>query len=151
MKQLLIIFTILLTFFNCSVTKKPEFINIKNIHIKESNSKFVTVTANATFLNKNRIGGELQTDGIKVLINNSEIASISTEKFKVPAKQEFAIPLTAHIPTDSLFSNKNLSGLLGSFFAKKLKIQYLGDIKYKIWGVSHTYKVNKTENLKFKL
>ncbi len=151
MKHLVIISTILLTFFNCTVTKKPKFINIKNIHVLEASSKFITVSANAIFLNENRIGGELQTDGIKVLINNSEIASITTEKFKVPAKKEFAIPLTARIPKDSLFGNKNLGSLLGSIFGKKLEVQYKGDIKYKVLGFSHKYKVDETEELKIKL
>jgi len=78
------------------------------------------------------------------------MASVSTESFKVPAKKEFSIPLRADVPTDSLFSDKSLSGLLGSIFSKKLVVQYKGDIKYKVFGFSHAYAVDETEDVKIK-
>ena len=101
-------------------------------------------------MNPNDIGGELQTDEIKVFVNNNEMASVSTENFEVPAKKEFSIPLKTHVPTDSIFSNKNLGGLIGSLFSRQVKVQYKGDIKYKVFGFSHTYSVDVTENVKIK-
>lgn len=151
MKRAIILSTILLAFFSCSVTEKPEFINIKNIKVLESNSKFVTITADAIFINPNDIGGQLKTDAIKVFVNDTEMASISTESFEVPAKKEFSIPLKANIPTDSLFSNKSLGNLIGSLFSKRIKVQYKGDIKYKVFGFSHAYEVDQTEDIKIKL
>lgn len=151
MKKTLILLTILTCFVSCKVTEKPEFIKVENIKVIESTSKFITITADAFFLNPNNISGQLKTDGIKVIVNNSELASVTSESFKVPAKKEFSIPLQAKIPTDSLLSNKNLSSLLGSFLNKKLKVQYVGEIKYKVLGFSHTYNVDRTENVKIKL
>jgi hypothetical protein len=151
MKKVLILLTILTCFFNCKVTEKPEFIRVENIKVLESSSKFITITADALFLNPNSIGGKIKTDGIKVLVNNNHIGAVSSVSFGVPSRQEFTIPLQAKIPTDSLLSNKNLSSLLGSFFSKKIKIQYLGDIKYKILGFSHSYQVDRTEDIKIKL
>ncbi|WP_397362494.1 hypothetical protein [Olleya sp. R77988] len=151
MKYRLILLTILFTFFSCKVTDKPEFIKVENIKVLESTSKFVTISADAFFLNPNNIGGQLETDGIKIILNNNEIASVTAEKFKVPAKKEFTIPLQAKIPTENLLNDKNLSSILGSLFNKKMKIQYLGDIKYKILGVSHKYHVDRTEDVKIKL
>lgn len=151
MKRLIILSTILLFFFNCSVSEKPEFINIKNIKVTESNSKFITITADALFLNPNDIGGELKTDAIKVIVNDTEMASISTKNFEVPARNEFSIPLKANVPTDSIFSNKNLGRLIGSLFSKKIKVQYKGAIKYKVFGFSHAYQVNQTEDIKIKI
>ncbi len=150
MKQLIILSTIVMTFFNCSVNEKPEFLGVENIKVLESNSKYVTITADALFLNPNNIGGELQTDEIKVFINDNEMGTISTKSFKVPAKKDFSIPLKANIPTDSIFSDKNLSGLLDSLFSKKIKVQYSGDIKYKVLGFSSTYTIDKTEDVKIK-
>lgn len=150
MKQLIILSTILITFFSCSVNEKPEFLGVENIKVLESNSKYVTLTAEALFLNPNDIGGELQTDEIKVFVNDNEMGTISTKSFKVPVKKEFSIPLKANIPTDSIFSNKNLSGLIGSLFSKKIKVQYSGDIKYKVLGFSSTYTIDKTEDIKIK-
>ncbi|MFD1614269.1 LEA type 2 family protein [Gelatiniphilus marinus] len=151
MKPLIILSTILFVFFGCSVKEKPLFLNVENIKVVESTSKHITLTADALFLNPNDIGGELKTNEIKVFVNDNKMASVSTKSFNVPAKKEFSIPLKANIPTDSIFSNKNLSGLLGSLFSKQIKVQYKGDIIYKVLGFSYTYNIDKTENVKIKL
>jgi len=151
MKQLIILSTILLVAFSCTVKEKPEFLRVENIKVLESSSKDIKLTADALFLNPNTIGGELKTDKLKIFINNNEMVTVTTEIFKVPAKKEFTIPLQANIPTELIFSDKNLSGLLGSLFSKKLKVQYKGNIVYKILGFSHTYYIDKTETLKIKL
>tara|TARA_R110002049_G_scaffold306635_1_gene505475 strand:- start:50166 stop:50621 length:456 start_codon:yes stop_codon:yes gene_type:complete len=148
MKRLIILSTICAMLFGCSISEAPQFIGIENIQVLESTSKHVTFTADAFFINPNDIGGTLKTDEIKVFVNDNEMATVSTESFNVPAKKEFTIPLKTNIPTDSLYSNKNLSGLLGSLFSKKVKVQYKGDIKYKILGFSHSYSIDKTENVK---
>lgn len=151
MKRIIIFSTILLSFFSCSINEKPEFININDVKVLESNSKFITISANAFFVNPNVISGELKTDSVKIFINDNEIASISTGSFEVPAKKEFSIPLTAKVPIDSLYSKENLGSLIGSLFSKKVKIQYKGDIKYKVFGFSHSYHVDETETIKIKL
>lgn len=150
MKKLIILSTICIALISCSVNEKPQFIGLENIEVLESNSKYVTFTADALFLNPNDIGGELQTDDIKVFVNDNELASISTESFKVPAKKEFSIPLKTNILTDSLFSNKSIGGLIGSLFSKKIKVQYKGAIKYRAFGFSYIYNIDQTEDVKIK-
>ena len=151
MRKLIILSTILLTVFSCKVNEKPEFLRVENIKVLESTANSVTLTADAFFINPNDIGGELKSDGIKVFVNDNEMATVSSESFEVPAKKEFSIPLKAVIPADSIFSNKNIAGLIGSLFNKKMKVQYKGDIKYKTLGFSYTYEVDKTEDVKIKL
>ncbi|WP_452221037.1 LEA type 2 family protein [Lacinutrix salivirga] len=151
MKKLIILLTLLITFLSCSVKEKPVFLRVDNIKVDDSNSKFITLTADAYFINPNDISGELKTDEIKVFVNNNQMATVTTESFKVPAKKEFSIPLSANVPTDSLLSNKSLGGLLGSLLTKKMKVQYKGQIKYKVFGFSHTYDVDQTENVNIKL
>ncbi len=150
-KKLTILSTILLIVVSCKVKEKPEFLRVENIKVLESTAESVTLTADAFFLNPNDIGGELKSDGIKVFVNDNEMATVSSESFKVPAKKEFSIPLKANIPADSIFSGKNIGGLIGSLFSKNLKVQYKGDIKYKALGFTYTYEVDKTENVKIKL
>lgn len=150
MRKLIILSTICLALLNCSVNEKPQFVGIENIKVLESTSKHITFTADAFFINPNDIGGELQTDEIKVFINENEMATISTKSFKVPAKKEFSIPLKTNVPTDSLFSNKSIGGLIGSLFSKKVKVQYKGAIKYKVLGFSYSYNIDKTEDVKIK-
>jgi len=151
MKNLIILSTILITFIGCKVKEKPVFVRLDNIKVDESTSKFITLTADAYFMNPNDIKGGLKTDAIKVYVNDNEMATVTTESFKVPARKEFSIPLRAEVSTDSLFSNKSLGGLLGSLISQKMKVQYKGQIKYKVLGFSHTYDVDKTENVKIKL
>ncbi|MDG1729071.1 MAG: hypothetical protein P8K68_12815 [Algibacter sp.] len=150
MKKLIILSTICSLFMSCSINEKPQFIAIENIKVLESTSKYITFSADAHFINPNDISGELQTDEIKVFVNNNEMASVSTESFQVPAKKEFSIPLKTNIPTDSIFSNKSIGGLIGSLFSKKVKVQYKGEIKYKVLGFSHYYNIDQTEDVKIK-
>lgn len=150
MKRFIILSTILVTFFNCSVNEKPEFLGVENIKVLETSSEYITFTADALFINPNNIEGELQTENIKVYINDNEMASVLTESLKVPAKKEFSMPLKANVPIDSVFGDNNLGGLIGSLLSNKMKVQYKGDIIYKVLGFSHTYNIDKTENVKIK-
>lgn len=151
MKNILLLLLSCALFTGCNISEKPEFLKVENIKILESTADNITLSADALFNNPNDVGGELSTDQIKVLINENEMAYVSSETFKVPAKESFTIPLKAIIPKDSLLSNKSIGGLIGSLFSKNIRVQYKGDIKYKIFGFSHTYNVDKTENIKIKL
>ena len=151
MKKLIILLTLYITLFSCTVTEKPQFLGLENIKVLESTSKFITIGADAFFINPNDIGGKIKTDEIKVFVNDNEMATVSSESFDVPAKKEFSIPLKTKIPTDSLFSNKSIGGFIGSLFSKKVKVQYKGDIKYTILGFSHAYTIDKTEDIKIKM
>lgn len=150
MKRLIILLTILTSIFSCSVKEKPEFLGVENIYVTDSNSKRIIVTADARFLNPNIIGGALETDEIKIFVNDNEMGNVSAKRFDVPSEKEFSIPLRAEIPTDSLFSDKSLSGLLGSLFSRKIKVQYKGDITYRVFGFSYTYALDKTNDIKIK-
>jgi hypothetical protein len=143
----LLIYTLL---FNCSVTEKPEFIGLEKIEVVDSNSKSITLSADALFLNKNDVGGTLKTDDLKVYINDTEVAQIISDEFDVPRKEQFKIPLTVAVATDSLIDKKSLGGLIGSLISQRLKVQYKGAIKYKVFGYSSTYDVDETQDLKIK-
>lgn len=151
MRQSIILLTLFLTIFSCKVKEKPEFISLRNIAVTDSNSKSITLKADALFKNPNAISGKLWTDEIKVFVNGNEMAIVSSEAFDVPSKSEFTIPLVAKIATKELISDKNLGGLLSSLLSQKLQIQYKGDIEYKVFGFSHKYSLDKTENIKIKL
>lgn len=151
MKRFLLLLTILCTFFNCKVNEKPLFINVENIKVETSTSKHIILSADALFMNPNDIGGDLKTDEIKIYVNDNEVGHVSTKSFKVPAKNEFSVPLKATIPIDSLISGKSIGGLIGSLFSQNVKVQYRGNIIYKTLGFSYTYDVDETEDIKIKL
>ena len=151
MKKIILLSTLCFVFFSCSVKEKPEFLAVTNIKIIESNSKFISLSADALFKNPNDISGKLETEGIKVFVNDVEMATVSSKSFKVPSKKEFSVPLLVNIPTDSIISDKSLSNLISSLFSQKLKVQYKGELKYKVFGFSHTYPIDEIEDVKIKL
>lgn len=150
MKKHLLLILFFSLFYNCKISKKPTFVGVEKIKIINATKKNITLSANALFKNPNSIGGTLKTDGLKVLINNNEVANFVTETFKVPKKKEFTIPLTVSVSTDSILGQNKLGGLLGSLLSQNLNVQYKGKIDYKILGVSSSYDVDKTEKVKLK-
>ncbi|WP_194768547.1 hypothetical protein [Tamlana sp. I1] len=151
MKNLIILSTICLTLLHCTVREQPRFIGLENIQVLESNSEFITLSADALFINPNDIDGELSTNELKIFVNNKNLATIENQTYKVPAKKEFSIALTSKIPTDSLINTKNLVGLIDSFMSKTINVQYKGEIVYKVLGISKTYVIDKSEEIKINL
>ena len=131
--------------------EKPEFVGVDNLLIKDASSEVIYVSADAHFRNPNSIGGKLKTDGIKVFVNDVEMTTIVSEEFDVPAEDDFTIPLEAAIPSDSIFSNKSLGGLINSLFTESMKVRYKGEITYKILGFSYDYPIDTTDEVKIKL
>lgn len=146
-------FIIILFVLSCSVKKKPVFIKVDSIKIASVALDTIRLKAIAIFKNENNIGGKIATDEIKVIVNGNQLAQVSSEEFKVPANKEFSIPLKVVIPAKKVFdNNKNgvLGGLLNSLISKKIKVQLKGDLKYKVFGFSHIYSIDKTEDVNIK-
>lgn len=153
MKKLVFFIITTITIASCSVKKKPIFLKVDQIKVLSIASDTIRLKANAFFKNPNDIGGKLATDEIKVIINGTELAQVSSKEFKVPAREDFAIPLHVAIPAKKIFDNNKtgvLGGLLNSLLNKSVKIQLKGDIRYKILGFSHVYAIDKTEDVKIK-
>jgi len=142
---------IILFLSSCSVNKKPIFIKVDNIEVLQYAMDTIKLTADAFFENPNSVSGKISTDSIFVYMNNKKLARVSSKEFKVPAKKEFAIPMLVEIPTKQfLESNKNglLSGILNSVLNKSIKIQFKGDLKYKVLGFSRIYTIDQTQEIK---
>ncbi len=135
----------------CKVTEKPEFVGLENLLIRDGSKDLIMVSADAHFRNPNSVGGTLKTDGIKIFINDVEMATIVSDEFEVPAASDFKIPLNAGIPSDSLFSNKSIGGLIGSLFSESIKVRYKGEITYKVFGFKYNYPIDTTDDVKIKL
>ncbi|TVZ55202.1 late embryogenesis abundant protein [Lutibacter sp. Hel_I_33_5] len=151
MKNRIIFGFIILLISSCSVKKKPVFIKVDDVKVVSLKLDTIRLSANAYFKNPNDIGGKISTDEIKVIVNGAELAQVSSEEFKVPARQEFAIPLKVVIPSNRIFeNNKNgiLGGLLNTFLNKSIKVQFKGDLKYKVLGFSKVYPIDKIEEIK---
>ena len=145
---------ILLVSVSCAIKQKPTFIKVENIKLITANSTKVILSANALFNNPNAIGGRLNTDGVTVYINDISFGMIETEEFKVPANDNFTVPLKIQIKTKDLInkdSNGFLNGLLSSVLNRSIKVRYEGSIQFKSFGIKYSYPIDKTETLKIKL
>lgn len=139
---------------SCNVNKEPVFIKIDNLKLISFKNDTIRLKANAFFQNPNDVGGKISTDEIKVIVNGTEVAQVSSDEFKVPARNEFIMPLKVAISAKQIFkNNKNgiLGGLLNSILKKSIKVQFKGDLKYKVFGYSSNYPVDITQDLKIKL
>jgi hypothetical protein len=57
----------------------------------------------------------------------------------------------AVIPTKKVFqNNKNgiLGGLINSFLNKSIKVRFKGNLRYKVFGFSNTYPIDKIQEIK---
>ncbi len=153
MKNILYFLLLFLLVFGCSVQKEPVFIKVDNVKVVSFASDTIKLKATAFFENPNDVGGKISTDDLAVFINDTEVAQIFSEDFKVPARDNFSIPLIAHIPTKNfLNSNKNgmLEGLINSFISQKINVRIKGNLEYVVFGFKRDFLVDKREEIKIK-
>lgn len=152
MKNFLYFTIIIFVISSCSVNKQPVFVKVDNVKVSSFSGDTIRLKAEAFFTNPNDVGGKISTDEIKVIVNGAEVAHVSSEEFKVPAREEFIIPLVVVIPARKVFENNQngiLGGLLNSVLNKSIKVQFKGDIKYKVFGYSSVYPVDQIQEIKF--
>ncbi|WP_299065034.1 hypothetical protein [uncultured Polaribacter sp.] len=153
MKNILYFLLLFLLVFGCSVQKEPVFIKVDNVKVVSFASDTIKLKATAFFENPNDVGGKISTDDLAVFVNDTEVAQIFSEDFKVPARDNFSIPLIAHIPTKNfLNSNKNgmLEGLINSFISQKINVRIKGNLEYVVFGFKRDFLVDKREEIKIK-
>ena len=139
---------------SCSIKKKPVFLKVDDVKVISVTSDTVKLTASAFFKNPNDVGGKISTEGIKLFVDGEQVAAVSSDEFKVPVRKDFAIPLKVVFPTKKIFGNSNkgfLNGLIKSVLNNNLKVRFKGDLKYKVFGFSKVYPIDKTETIKIKL
>ena len=144
---------LLLIISSCSIHKEPVFVKLDNIEVLSFAQDTIKLQAVAFFENPNDVGGTIGTDGLKIFVNGDEVASVFSEEFKVPARKNFRIPLSAHIPTKNMLNaNKNgvLGSLLNSLFTKKLTLRIKGKLQYVVFGFKSDFVVDKTQDIKIK-
>ena len=146
-----LIFFIFLLISSCTVNKKPEFVRIANIKLIESDKSSITLKAEAIFNNDNHVGGNLEIDNINIFFLENLVASVSSETFKIPAKDQFIIPLITKIETRKLINKNQINNIFESFINREIELKYKGDIVYRLSEFSYTFKIEDIQKLKLKL
>lgn len=153
MRYFLLVIIFAVTFLGCTVNKQPVFKKVDNFKVLSVSADTIRIKADAFFDNPNDVGGKISTDKIIVFANDVEVAHVFSKEFKVPASNNFQIPLVAKISTKKLLdTNKNgvLGGLLKSLLLRKVKIQLKGSLDYKVLGFKKEFLVDKTEEINIK-
>ena len=153
MKKTFYFIALFLLIYSCTVNKEPIFIKIDNIGVISYAADTIKLKAMAFFKNPNDVGGTIATDNLKVLVNDTEVAQLFSDDFKVPAKNEFLVPLLANIPTKNLLnSDKNglLGGLINSLLSKKITLTIQGELVYSFLGFQKDFLVDKTQEITIK-
>ena len=150
MKKAFSILMLCVFFFGCNIKEKPEFIGIENIGISKASLDTIHLKANAIFKNGNDLGGTLLTDEIKVFVDSTYVATVSSKAFKVPPRDEFTVPLLVKFPTSKLFQEGN-GGLFGTILKQvlnnKVVVNFKGDLTYKLAGFSFDYPIDHSEEI----
>ena len=151
MKNRLYFLVLFLLMSSCAVKKKPIFIKVDDVKIVSVTMDTIRLKAAAFFENPNGVGGTISSDKIQIIVKGTSIASVYVDEFKVAARASFSVPLMAVIPTKKFFqNNKNgiLGGLINSFLNKSIKLRFKGNLKYKVFGFSNTYPIDKVQEIK---
>ncbi len=149
MYRYLLVFLLFLS-FGCTLSKKPEFINVKNIKIVSVNSNKIEVKTDILFKNKNSVGGTLQAKDIHVFVDNTDVAIVKTEAFKVPKKSEFILPLLVEIPYKKVFKDNKqnlLVNIMNMVIRKEILMQYKGNIRYSLGKLHYDYPLDYTQKV----
>lgn len=153
MKKVFYFLGLVLLIYSCSVKKPPVFIKLDDVKLISFKSDTIRLQANAYFQNPNDVGGKIFTDELKVIVNGEEVAQVYSDEFKVPARNDFSIPLKVMIPTNRIFeNNKNgiLGGLIASIIKNKVNVRFKGNLKYAVFGFEKEFLVDKTQEIKIK-
>jgi hypothetical protein len=151
MKNALFFLGLIFLINSCAVKKPPVFLKVDDVKILSFSLDTIRLQANAYFQNPNDVGGKISTDAISILVNNIEVAQVFSNEFKVPAKNDFSIPLTAKIATKNILkTNKNgaLGGLINSLLTNKVNVRIKGKLDYVVFGFKKEFLVDKTEQIK---
>jgi hypothetical protein len=151
MKKAFYFLGLFLLMYSCSVKKPPVFVKVDDVEILSFSSDTIRLKANAYFKNPNDVGGKISTDDLLIFVNNVEVAQVFSDEYKVPARKEFSIPLTANIATKRILrSDQNgvLGGLINSFLTKKVNFRIKGKLDYVVFGFKKEFLVDKTEEIK---
>lgn len=153
MRKFILLSAVLCVSIGCKLTEKPEFVRVDQVKVVQADLKTIALEADAVFLNRNHLGGVLRTDNIDVFVDEHLIAKVASKEFKVPAQDEFTVPMSVNFDTSKLISDKNnslLGSLLKQFLNKKVIVRFKGELIYKVVGFSDSYLIDHIEEVQIK-
>lgn len=139
---------------SCSGPQEPEIRRVENVRTTKFNTNEIVIIADLIGFNPNPVGGTVIGTDVIVTVNGVETAAVLQNKdADVVADSEFTIPLTCSISPSQLFK-ENRSGLLGgvlnAMLDKKVDVQFDGNVKIKVAGLTFEEPIDHQEEIQIK-
>lgn len=112
----------------------------------------ITLKAKLNFKNPNKVGGKMYLNNLHTTVNNIDLGFLKDQKVKVPAKDNFSVPLEMKLSYDQLFSSKKglLGSLLTSLFTNKVEVKLDGEATFKKFLFVKKYPIKFIKKIKLK-
>jgi len=136
-------------FISCKFNERPDFVSVSNVKLVDYSKENIILLAELVFSNPNHVGGTLQADNIKVLVNDIDMGFINSPDFTVPAEQEFTVPIKFKFSYHAIFKDTEnlLQNVLNTLTDRKLNIRYIGTIKYKFNQFYYDYPLDYSQEI----
>ena len=145
----LVPFIFLLVIASCKAPQDPPvFKKVDNIRVTKVTGDEAVLSGNAFFFNPNKVGMTLRKVNIDVMLEGKKIGTINQEtKTQVPANSDFSVPVDA---TFNIGDVGLLNSILSVLGGKKMKAQYVGNIKLTVHGVPIKVSIDYEEEIRLR-
>lgn len=142
MKNIALILVITLSISSCAFEEDVIFKKIDNVKLAGVSDGQLVLNAEAFFDNPNNISGKLKSIELEVKLRDKVLAHISqSEKFTIEKNSSFIIPFDASFAMEDI-QDGFFENLISIVSGKKLKLQFVGEIKVSTWGFSQKIPVD---------
>lgn len=152
MKKILLLLVSSILVISCKFDKAPEFVRVSSINVSDYTPEKITLTSDLVFNNPNHVGGVLQAENIKVIINNIEMGTVNSPDFIVPSLHEFSVPIEFVFSYKDIFKDPEnlLVNILNAATNKKINVRYVGNITYKLNVFTYDYPLEYSQEIHLK-
>jgi len=143
----LVLASSLLILFSCTPKEDVVLKQVRDIVVDANDEPMLH--ANAVLFNPNNLRMKLRKIDVEVLVNGKRAAIIDQNlQLKVPANDEFIVPLEAKLNLKELGMLDTILGVIGG---KKIKVHYKGSISITYRGVPVKVPVDYQSEVRLRL
>ena len=136
---------------SCTFDKHPEFIEVKEIKIKDFKFDKIRVEAKGVFKNPNHVGGLVSLENLELYIEGLKLGKINSKKFDVPVNSDFTVPIIAEFDLQKVFREMSIDGGIKKLFQlakqKDMLVRVQGNIYYHLGEYKYDYPIDHTERV----
>ncbi|MEM1214192.1 MAG: hypothetical protein AAGJ82_00805 [Bacteroidota bacterium] len=152
--SLLLLSVLTLLTFSCDGPQEPEITGFKNVRTTKVTKNEIVIVADLVGFNPNPVGGTVSDTDVIVTVNGVETAAVVQDKdAEIAADGEFMIPLVCSVSPERLFKedrNGLIGGLLNAALNRKVDVEYQGELKLKVAGITFEEPIDYKEEIKIK-